>query len=93
MKKTLLGFAAAATLGIGMAATATPAQAFFPGPGYVDPGFHPGWGGWRRSAFHPGMHWGGHRIYYRPVYAGAYAGCTWGRVMTPWGPRWRPLCY
>lgn len=89
MKKRVLGLAAAATLGVGLIA---PAQAFFPGPG-LDPGFHPGWPGWRRPGFHPGMMWGGHRIFYRPVYYGAYSDCSWGRVMTPWGPRWRALCY
>ena len=90
MKKILLGLASAATLGVGMAATATPAQAFMPYPGPGWPGWHPGY---VRPAFYPGVYWGGYRIYARPMYVGAYSGCTWGRVMTPWGPRWRPLCY
>jgi hypothetical protein len=94
MKKTLLGLTAAATLGIGLAGASAPAQAYFPGPGW-HPGFHPGIvdPGFLRPRFHPGMYWGGHRIFYRPMYAGSYAGCSWGRVMTPWGPRFRPMCY
>jgi len=48
--------------------------------------------GYYPPRYYPGMYWGGYHIYSRPIYVGSYASCGWARIVTPWGPRWRPVC-
>lgn len=92
MRKLTLALAAAATLGLGLIAA---------GEASARPGH--GWGG-RPGGHFAGRHWGHrpfghhrpwrwrHHGYWGAPFYGA-AACEWARVPTPWGPRWRRVCF
>jgi hypothetical protein len=101
MKKLVLAFAAAATLGLTALGSSTSAEAKWGGHGFKGHGgfhgkFHGGhWGGghwghrhWGHGHRYWGHRWGGVRVV---SYSGGYGSC-WRQRWTPYGYRYVNVC-